>query len=237
MMKRINSLILTILFLSMPVYTTSASEDDLYNFTWLDKDKEVYVLQNRVFRKYNTVHFDISGGLSTSGAFVSSNQIQGRLGYFFRESWGFEGIYSRNFGKENNIATDVRNNGAGSGTIPFRRIVDSYAGAMVLWSPFYSKINAFNKIFYMDWVLGVGFASLKETNNKPEVLVGGTSAERLTESHSGLIWELSGKFYLSRNWEIRTDLTAVHYSAEKAKEKTTATYSNWDFGIGIGYLF
>jgi hypothetical protein len=38
-------------FLSPKIYS---SEGSTYSFDWLDPDKEVYVLQNRKFRKDNT---------------------------------------------------------------------------------------------------------------------------------------------------------------------------------------
>jgi hypothetical protein len=156
------------LLLSLTLSTQAfASEKDIYEFSWLDPDKEVYVLQNKKYKKAGHFHVNAGGGITTSGAFVSSTAIQGRVGYFISEDWGLEGIYSKNSGKENDTAQGVRNvNGGGTGTTPFRRIVDSYMGAMIIWAPFYSKINTFNKIVYMDWIFGLGYAQLKEHNNK-----------------------------------------------------------------------
>ena len=85
---------------------------------------------------------------------------------------GIELLYSKNSGKENDTAKAVRNSG-GAGSIPFRRIVDQYYGAYFLWSPFYAKINTFNKIIYLDWILGVGYANMSETNNRNDVIESG----------------------------------------------------------------
>ena len=101
------------LFLLLSLLLTTklfASEKDIYEFSWLDPDKEVYVLQNRKFRKAGHLHLNAGGGITTSGAFVSSTAIQGRAGYFMTEDFGIEGLYSKNNGKENDTAKGVRSN-------------------------------------------------------------------------------------------------------------------------------
>lgn len=235
------SKVLTTLVLFTLTFTTNlfANEKDIYEFSWLDPDKEVFVLQNRKFRKAGHVHINLGGGMTTSGAFVDATSIQGRVGFFFTEDYGFEGIYAKNSGKENNTAKGVRAaNGGGTGTTPFRRIVENYSGAMFLWSPFYSKINTFNSIVYMDWIFGVGYAQLKEKNNKLRITQG-QSAEGIetSESHTGILWEAGLKFYLSENFNIRTDLTAVHYSADNISTPGTSYKSNFDATVSLGYSF
>lgn len=235
------SKVLASLVLFTLVFTTNlfASEKDIYEFSWLDPDKEVFVLQNRKYRKAGHVHVNVGGGITTSGAFVDSTAIQGRAGYFFTEDFGFEGIYSKNSGKENETAKGVRNSGGGgTGTTPFRRIVDSYMGAMILWSPFYSKINTFNSIVYMDWIFGIGYGQLKEKNNKLRFTVGQSAEGQETlETHNGIMWEAGLKFYLSENFNIRTDLTAIHYSADNIATSGSSYKSNFDATISLGYSF
>lgn len=234
MKSKLLSFILCATFLFVPVL--KASEKDIYEFSWLDPDKEVYVLQNRKFRKVNHLHLNLGGGITTSGAFVDAKAIQGRAGYFFTEDFGFEGLYSKNSGKENDTALGVRNPG-GAGSKPFRRIVDSYMGAMVLWSPFYSKINTFNKIIYMDWIFGLGYAQLKEHNNKLELPSGASDTTQTFETHSGLVWDVGMKFYIDESFSIRSDLTAIHYSANKITTSGTAVNSNFDATLALGYAF
>ncbi len=222
------------------VFTTNlfASEKDIYEFSWLDPDKEVFVLQNRKFRKASRLHVNLGAGITTSGAFVDSTAIQGRAGYFVTEDYGLEVIYSKNSGKENDTAKGVRtSNAGGSGTIPFRRIVQSYTGAMFLWSPFYSKINTFNSIVYMDWIFGVGYASLVEKNNKAVFADASQEGVETEETHSGLMWEAGMKFYLNENFSIRTDLTAIHYSADNISSEGSSYKSNFDATVSLGYSF
>ncbi len=217
-----------------------ASEKDVYEFSWLDPDKEVFVLQNRKYRKVDSLYMNLGGGITTSGAFVDSKTIQFRAGYFFTEDLGVEGLYAKNSGQENDTALAVRNNnGLGtSGSTPFRRIVENYYGALLVWSPFYSKINTFNKIIYMDWIFGIGYGQLQENNNR--LNFNGTALDdnvKTTEKHSGILWEVGMKFYLSEDFSIRTDLTAMHYSANKAATAGTAWNSNFDASVSLGYTF
>ncbi len=229
------------LFLLLSMMVTSkvfANEKDIYEFSWLDPDKEVYVLQNRKFRKVGHVHFNAGWGITTSGAFVNATAIQGRIGYFITEDFGLEGLYSKNSGSENDTAKGVRSSGPqGTGTTPFRRIVDSYSGAMVLWSPFYSKINTFNKIVYMDWIFGLGYSTLKEKNNKLAFVSASTANVVSVESHGGIIWEAGMKFYLDQSFSIRTDLTAIHYNTNNVATPGTSWKSNFDATASLGYSF
>jgi outer membrane beta-barrel protein len=219
--------------------STIAAEGDTYSFSWLDPDKEVFVLQNRKFRKAGRLHLNIGAGLTTSGAFVDATTFQGRAGYFFKEDWGFEVVYSLNSGEENSTALSLRNEGS-SGSVPFRRIVDNYMGGMVLWSPFYAKINTFNTIIYLDWIIGAGIAKLEETNNLIEFTTTPGNDVGTTLSHTGIMWDTGLKFYINQNFDVRMDLTVVHYKADKAVRNGTAEstyYSNWDLAFSLGYSF
>jgi outer membrane beta-barrel protein len=234
MISKLLKLILSLSFLFTPIL--KANEKDVYEFSWLDPDKEVYVLQNRKFRKSNHLQLNIGGGVTTSGAFVDATSIQGRVGYFFNEDFGLEGFYSKNSGKENDTAIGVRNAG-GAGSKPFRRIIDNYSGALVLWSPFYSKINTFNKIIYMDWIFGLGYAQVQEHNNRLEVQQFSSSTVQTFETHGGLVWDVGMKFYIDDSFSIRTDLTSIYYSAIKATSTASAYYSNFDATVSLGYAF
>ena len=52
-----------------------------------------------------------------------------------------------------------------NGVTPFLRREKNLLGAMALWSPFYGKINTFNKITYFDWFFGLGLGLLKSESN------------------------------------------------------------------------
>lgn len=228
---------LLVLFLCLISPILMASESDTYNFSWLDPDKEVYVLQNRKFRKAGKFHFNLGGGMTTSGPFVDATTLQGRAGYFFKEEFGFEILYAKNSGKENSTAASVRNEG-GAGSRPFRRIVDNYMGAFFLWAPFYSKINTFNTIIYLDYIFGLGYGRLEETNNRQE-FVNQADFAHTTETHNAFLWEIGVRVYLSELISFRLDLTAAHYKAQEAKinNPEDSLYSNYDLSLALGLSF
>ena len=224
-----------LLALSFFIPSISYSSQSVYDFSWLDPEKEVYVLQNRKYVKGGRLHFYAGGGTTLSGPFVDSTTLQARAGYFFNENWGFEVLYARNNGKENSTAELVRTSG---GARPFRRIVDDYTGGMLVWAPFYSKINTFNKILYFDWFIGLGYAKVQETNNKIEFqrMAAGPLSE---ESHNALMWNLGVKFFINNTWSLRTDVTALHYQADgpELDDPQSTWYNNFDLVFMLGMNF
>lgn len=224
-------IVLVLVFIYILSIHVTASEKDIYNFSWLDSDKEIHVLQNRKYVKDKRVYLALGGGITTSGAFVNATNLQGRFGYFFTENFGIEGLYSKNQGQENDSAKSVRVSGNGAiGTIPFRRIVDSYTGGMITWSPFYTKINTFNKIIYADFIFGVGAAQVSEHNNRLETSI---LKSETTEKHTAILWEVGANFFLSEMFSIRSDLTAVHYKAENLRLPGSSYNSNFDASVSL----
>lgn len=239
-MKNILWLFATLLFSGAVL----ANEKSLYEFSWLDKDKEIYVLQNRKFRKDGRVYVGGTLGKTLNGAFIDAYGGSVRVGYFFKEDWGIELLYGKNTGEESDTAKGVREQGA----VPFYRKIDTYMGGMLTWSPFYSKINTFNKIFYYDWLFGVGVASITTEDNRNKFDTGTPVANQNTltsESTMGGIWNTGFRFYISDSWSVRLDFTGMHYSANRQRKptgsaaqiKSSSMYSNFDLGLGLNYAF
>ena len=230
-------IIITIL-LYTPISLLHAGESSLYDFSWLDPDKEVYVLQNRKFRKAGKIHMSGGYGMTTSGPFVDAISFQGRLSVFMHEEWGLEGIYAVNSGEQNDTYSAVVNKG-GPGSTPFTRIIQNYTGVMFIWSPFYAKINTFNSIVYLDWMFGIGYANVTEKNNTRNFLANGTDPVETEESHTGLLWQTTFNVYLNQVTSLRIDLTAIHYSAKKPSntEAVDEFYYNFDLSASLGVRF
>lgn len=214
-----------------------AGESSIYNFSWLDPDKKIFVLQNRKFRKDGRFFFHGGLGMETSGAFTESLNVQGRFNYFFHEEWGLELLYSKNDGEENSAAKTVRLNANLTGSIPFRRITDDYSTLMAIWSPFYAKMNTFDQIIYMDIMFGLGLTKLNETNNRNELLnINGRAP--INEKHTGYSWQISILTFLTTSFDVRVDLTGTHYKAQKALVTSTdgdkEWYDNIDATISVG---
>ena len=231
------------LFLLFFILLTSsfvvASEKSVYEFSWLDKDKEVYVLQNRRFRKVGKIYIGADGVKTISGAFVDSYGGTIRGGYFFSEDWGVEGVFGKNSGSKNDTAKGVEDQQANA----FYRKVDTYMGAMAMWSPFYSKINTFNKVFYYDWMFGVGVASVKLLDNRGE-FNSVTSTTLTSSSGIGALWNTGLRVYINDSWSLRIDFTGLHVKPEDSDIEdngnsvtTSALFSNYDLGFGLNYTF
>lgn len=233
-------LILMSLIVSM---TVLADEKSVYNFSWLDKDKEIYVLQNRKFRKAENFYIGGTAAYNLSQNFLDAYGGTIRGGYFFTEDWGVEFVYGKNTNSENDTAKGVRE----QGTVPFYRQIDTTMGAMVMWSPFYSKINTFNRIFYFDWMFGAGIGSFTTKDNRNKFNTAAANANSLTsESNMGALWNTGLRFYLNENWSIRLDLTGQTYKADKTKRtggsgtptsKSSILNNEYDIGLGLNYAF
>ena len=207
--------------------------DDEYNFSWLDPEKKVYVLQNRKYRKAGHAGIFLGGAMNLSGPFKTHYMGVPRLGYWFTENMGVELFYALGSNQDTSTLASLRKVSASA--LPFVREVRSYFGAVFSWVPWYAKLNFFNKILYLDWALNAGVGRVNtafDQNNRA------TSAPNyLNESFTGLFLGTSQNYFVSRNWSVRLDLISYMYNAKGADNESTNTYKNFDFGVGVGYLF
>jgi len=239
MKKFIGMLFIAVASTSFLSIQSFASEGSVYNFSWLDKDKEVYVLQNRKFRKNGSFYVGGTAGKAVSGAFVDSYEGSLYGGYFFKEDWGIEVSYTKASGDTNATYDGVKS----QGTVPFFRKIDTSMSAMLMWSPFYSKINTFNKIFYFDWLFGVGVTSVTSMDNRNGFESNSDSDSLTTETNTGLTWMSGLRFYISESWSTRLDFKASHLNADSQVKSgsTTETEKKWahyyNVGIGLNYAF
>ncbi len=230
-MKRVLSLL--ILVISTTVF---AAEDSVYDFSWLDKDKEVYVLQNRKFRKKTKVYIGGTLGRSVSGAFVDSNEANILMGFFFSEDWGLELSYNKADGVKNKTADAVES----QGTVPVYRKIDTATNIMLMWSPFYSKINTFNKIFYYDWMFGLGISNATTLDNRNELIDIANKDTLIKESVSGIAWMTALRFYITPSWSTRIDFRGTHINAEmqlNATESEKRWNNYYNINFGLNYTF
>lgn len=229
-----------VLFSTLVCTTVLASEKSVYDFSWLDKDKEIYVLQNRKYRKDGRLYVGLTGVKTLSGAFVDSMGGHFRAGYFFNEDWGFEFTYGKYSSSRNDTNKGVRE----QGTIPYARKIDNVMGALLWWSPFYAKINTFNEIFYFDWMFGAGAAKIGTLDNRKEFNVVKSTTET-AEDTTALMWSTAMRFHLSQAWSFRLDFTGLHYNANRTSRSSVGAtpftkkqlFSNYDIGLGLVFAF
>lgn len=234
-MKLVKLLFISIMALGTTVL--KATEKDLYDFMWLDPDKQVYVLQNKIHKKANSIYLNVGYGIGLSSTFVDTNSLHTNFGYYLNEEWAVEGLYTSYSNKDNDSFENIKKI---NGVVPFIRKTNSNYGALVKWSPFYGKINTFNKIFYFDWSFGLGAGVLKTESNKDTVSNSKKANIYSSESYGSVIGKTELTFHASKNVHLSLGLILNNYSApgpsinNKAESKLR---NNMDAMFTLGFSY
>lgn len=239
-----------VLFLLVSIFLVSYSahaaepqpaEQDEYDFSWLDPDKKIYVVQNRKFTKKNRLEVALSGGVGVGEPYRTRRTVMPRGIFYVNENWAVSGFMGFNSNSENGNVQALKD--SGSSRIPAVRDVQSFVGGSLMWLPFYGKINMFNQIFYIDWHLeaGVGQASTEIDLNTRF----GNASQIQESSHMGFLWGTGWKFFITRNFGARLDFLALYYKAPTGVDGSlTSTlggaeenYDNYFVTLGLSYTF
>ena len=209
-----------------------ANSDDSYNFSWLDPDKKIYVLQNRKFTKAGRVMISALGGVGGSNPYRNVRVVEPRVAVYFTESLGVEVFFSKLFNSENTSYRALL--AAAPTTLPLLREIHSQMGGLIHWVPWYAKINVFNQILYFDWGFQAGAGTLDAV-----ILSRSSTSAPFVETSDNQFALFAGTqqhFFLSQNWTVRLDVLGAFYNAKystTSEEKTW--FSNFQFGAGLGY--
>ncbi len=234
--KNLLSYGLVLSFFLLISHRAESSEDSLYDFLWLDPDKSVYVLQNKTYKKAGTFFGEINGLMVVGDEFVDGLGGALKVGYYFNETFGVAASYTQ---YENSFSENWDNVKRVSSVEPFVRQFNSVTTLELLYTPFYGKVNTFNKIYYFDWGFGVGLAQIDAESNLNSVFLDDTPTTFGNENFTGLIYKTDFKFHINRSFYLNLELRNISYSGENnpndksAKELQTHT----DFLFGIGFKF
>lgn len=211
-----------------------ASEKDLYDFLWLDPDKTVYVLQNKEFAKSKTFYADLGYLSGLSSNFQSTNGINLNVGYFFNEEVGVEFVYNYYRNKDNDDMESLRRV---NGVVPFMRRLDQSVAMLAIWSPFYGKINTFNKIFYFDFNFGLGPAFVQSNSNS--LTATDRSAEGFSdESQMGALAKIAFRFHINQRMHVGVELQNTYfynYGSIRSEGKQLNSFTDAIFKVGISF--
>lgn len=205
-----NIFCLALLSTTLSAPALRADEKDLYDFMWLDPDKKVYVLQNKVHKKANTVYLNVGYGTGLSSTFQDTSMLHTNFGYYLTEEWAVEGLYTKYNNDDNDALENLKRL---NGSIPFIRSMESNYGLLAKWSPFYGKINTFNKIFYFDWSFGLGIGKLNTKSNAKSVAITTQANTYTDEKYTSVIAKTGFSFHASKNIHIGLDLIMNKYKA------------------------
>jgi len=209
------------------------SGEDEYNFSWLDTDKKVFVLQNRKYKKAQRFAGFLAGGVNLSNPYKTEYVLIPRLAYWFTEQFGVEALYATLTNSDNSNLTGLKK--ASPTALPFIREHRSYFAALGTWTPWYSKINFFNRILYFDWFLNGGIGSVNtavDTNRRAD-----SASVYKEESLTAGFFGTGMNFFINKNFSVRLDFVGMMYQATGADNVTEFTKVNFDFTAGVGYLF
>ncbi len=216
---------------------TFASVNSVYDFVWLDPDKKVYVLQSKIFEKEKSFYFDLGYLTSNTSKFQDTNGFQGRVGYYFHEEWALE-LGMNYYNNQDN--EDVKNVQIINQQKPFIRRLNSSYGLTAIWSPFYGKINTFNRIFYFDWSFGAGVAQINAEDSLKSSLASSTdptTPEKFDkQSLTGAVLKTDVKFYINESIHVGLELMNTYFKAPSPKNpKTDKLKTNTDAVLFVGF--
>ncbi len=211
----------------------ASNGDEEFNFSWLDPDKKVYVLQNRKYRKAGRFGLSVSGGTNLSNPYKTEYLYSGKGTFWITEQLGVEGFYTGLTNSDSGNFTALKN--VNSTALPFVRENRSYYGGLAMWAPFYAKINLFNIILYFDWYFNAGLGQIRTAFDQNRLAGAGPNYK--FENLTTFLFGTGQSFYIGKSFQIRLDLTGMAYRATSADNVTIKTFTNFDFSAGVGYLF
>jgi len=198
----------TFIVLILTTKIAFSSEGDLYDFHWLDPDKKVYVLQNKAYPKKFKTYVGIGYLKNNSSKFQDSSGFAGYLGFNFHEEWAIEARHHQYTNKNN---TDYQNILFVNGGEPFVRKMNSLDGGLLVWSPFYGKINTFNKIIYFDLSFGVGYGQIKTQSNHESVTTVNRQTEYKNEKHDAVLSKAALAVHLNKTFSVNLEYLNSSY--------------------------
>ncbi len=211
-----------------------AGEKDLYDFLWLDPDKSVYVLQNKLYPKEKSFYAEIGYLSNTTSTFQDTNGAQFKFGYYFHEEWALEFSHLQYTNSDN---TTKESSEIVSGTVPFIRRPLSSTSIFAIWSPFYGKINTFNQIYYFDWYFGVGIGSLTMESNLDTAEL--ENEDRFeTETYAPIQFKTGLKFHINKNFHMSIDFVNSNFESATPKDPDAKSWDNINdliFNVGVSF--
>jgi len=237
-------LLLSLFFaqISAPVQAAESPDvsQDEYDFSWLDPDKKIYVVQNRKYTKKNRLEIALSGGFGFGEPYRRRTTLLPRAFFYLSESWGLSVLAGFNSNTENDNFISLK---TVSSVVPAVRDIQNFYGGSLVWIPFYGKVNMFNQILYLDWHLEAGVG---QVNTEIDLNTSARGGVRIDESsHTSFHWGTGQKFFITRSFAARLDFLAIYYRAPTGldgsltSEKGSAenTYDSYFVTAGLSYTF
>lgn len=225
---------LGVCFLTMTLLSTSLFALDL-NPKELRSPVEprtVSILQNRFFTKSFRPELSIHYGLILNEAYLNTSIFGARVGMFFGEFWGVEldgfatSISDSQDRKQlfkkvyRHLTEDRRLRVA-----PEVSKIKSGFGLSGIFSPFYGKMNFFDKlIIYSDAHLSFGLGFLKVQTEKASD-TNGEKIVSVNESKTSFNLGVGQRFFIGQSMSVRWDILDRIFNVDKTKHSIAVDFS------------
>lgn len=232
-MKNKKKLIFIILLYSINVF---ANDGGLYDFKWLDDGEKVYVIQNKEHVKAKSIGIDLSLSDSDSSPYQDTSGLMLTTTYYFSEKWSMDFTYKK-YNNKNSADFENLINAYDKEVKPLVRKIDSATLVHVNWIPFYGKINTFNRIFFFDWGVGIGYGQFETQGNWKTFLVKNKTFSFEKEVDTGINFRSFVKFFTrsGMTFGFEYNLSGVETIKDQNGKKEVMYYT--DIIGSIGYLF
>jgi outer membrane beta-barrel protein len=209
---------------------------DDYDFSWLDPEKKIYVVQNRKYTKAQRLELATGYGVGMGETYRTQRTWSVRGIFYLSEHFGVSAFMLNNTNTENDTFTQMKI--IGTSVIPTVRDTDRYVGGSVIWLPFYGKVNMFNQILYIDWHFEAGLGTAATEIDLNTRAAGQPVIN--SASFTGFHWGSGWKFFINRNWGARLDFLSTYYKAPNGLRGTLdgseeQSYDNYYLTLGVSY--
>lgn len=227
------------IYIVLFIGTCFAGTKDFYEFKWLDPEKKVFVLQDKLYENHKKFYVNLGYGFQDLSQFQDTTGFHLALGYYFKEEWGVElfGNIYRN--KDNNAYSAVQNPSSSTPVLPFILRTKSIYGLMAIYSPFYAKLNTYNLIYYIDWSFGLGAAQVNGEDNYTDFAAARTSLQTGYESVSktAITAKTQVSFHLSDLWTFNIDFYNYWVKARQPNggDEKYIRFHDWLFSVGMTF--
>ena len=236
MLKEVSLLLLTVILLVGTFASAKASEE--YDFSWLDPDKKIFVVQNRKYEKKDRFSLGVSGGMNFGAPFNDTYGAFLRAEYFPFEVLGMQVLYYAGSSSKSSLFKDSTQ----VSQKPVLRELSKIMGAMVTWAPFYGKVNTFDQIVYFDWLFSAGLGRLTSSVDQ-EVFKNDSNGQQFTspavveETYTAFLWDVGLRVYLNRQFSAQAEVFNAHYKAPGIIYSKERWFVDRLILLGMNYAF